>query len=385
MRVPLADLPTQYQGLKQEIDQAIQGVLEKGQFILGEELRQLEQKIAQYSSARYAVGVASGTDALILALQALDIGRGDEVITTPFTFIATAEAISRVGATPVFIDIDPRTYNLDAEKLAEYLRLRRSKGYKSYKSSKGSKVKAIIPVHLYGNPCDMDRILAVAKEYDLKVIEDAAQAIGATYKGRPIGSIGDVGCFSFFPSKNLGAFGDGGMLVTNDQAISDKVRILRVHGEASDKKYHHYPLVGTNSRLDNLQAAVLLVKLKKLELWIACRREIAQLYQAALKDIVVTPASESWAGHVYNLYVIRVGARRDQLNDFLQTKAIEVRVYYPRPVYLQDCYHNLGYQEGDFPQTEAACRESLALPIYPELTVEQIAYVIDSVQEFFDK
>ncbi|GAH65526.1 unnamed protein product, partial [marine sediment metagenome] len=244
MQIPLLDLKAQYSSIKEEIDKAIRDVLDSGQFILGKYVRELEEEAAGYANVKYGIGVASGTDALILALVSLGIGRGDEVITTPFTFIATAEAISRVGATPVFVDIEPRTYNIDPERIEQYLKQRA-------KESKSQRVKCILPVHLYGNPCDMDRILEIANKYGLKVIEDAAQAMGARYNGRSIGGVGDIGCFSFFPSKNLGGFGDGGMVVTDDKAIADKVRILRVHG--SSAKYCH-SLIGFNSRLDSLQA-----------------------------------------------------------------------------------------------------------------------------------
>ena len=370
MKIPLVDLKAQYYNLKQEIDSAIQSVLDRGRFILDKEVQTLEEDIASYSSAKYAIGVASGTDALTLALISLGIGAGDEVITTPFTFIATSEAISRVGARPVFVDIEPKTYNIDVNRLKEVCQQRAG----------SKKLRAILSVHLYGNPCDMDRILEIANKYGLKVIEDSAQAMGTKYKGRPIGVLGDIGCFSFFPTKNLGAFGDGGMVVTNDKLLADKIRILRVHG--SGIKYHH-SLIGFNSRLDNLQAAILLVKIKRLDEWIIRKREHARYYNEALKDKVVIPHTEDWAYHSYHLYIIRIKNRRDDLLNFLEKKGISSRVYYPIPLHLQDCYNGLGYKEGDFPEAELASKETLALPIYPELSEGQREYVVKAIREFF--
>jgi dTDP-4-amino-4,6-dideoxygalactose transaminase len=309
------------------------------------------------------VGVASGTDALILALKSLGIGYGDEVITTPFTFIATAEAISRVGAKPVFADIDRLTYNIDPAKIEEAITV---------------DTKAIIPVHLYGNPCDMARILRIARENRLKVIEDAAQAIAATFDGCKIGSLGNAGCFSFFPAKNLGAFGDGGMVITNDEEVAKKVRMLRVHG--GEIKYFQ-SAIGFNSRLDNLQAAILSVKLKKLDEWTESRRRIANRYNLAFKDIVKIPKEQNQGRHVYHLYIIGVGDKRDMLMNFLKEKGIESRVYYPLPLHLQECYRELGYKEGDFPNAECAARETMALPLFPELKLEEQDYVINMVKE----
>ena len=370
MQIPLVDLKAQYYTLKQEIDDAIQGVLDTGRFILDKEVQKLEEDVARYSDAKYAIGVASGTDALVLALTSLGIGRGDEVVTTPFTFIATAEAISRVGATPVFVDIEPKTYNVAPDRLEEICRQR----------AKSKKLRAILPVHLYGNPCEMDRILEIANKYDLKVVEDSAQAMGTKYNGRPIGALGDIGCFSFFPTKNLGAFGDGGMIVTNDKLLADRIKILRVHG--SRIKYQH-SLIGFNSRLDNLQAAILRVKIKRLDEWIIRKREHARYYNEALKDKVVIPHTEDWAYHSYHLYIIRIKNRRDGLLNFLEKKGISSRVYYPIPLHLQDCYRGLGYKEGDFPEAERASKETLALPIYPELSEGQREYVVKAIREFF--
>jgi dTDP-4-amino-4,6-dideoxygalactose transaminase len=370
MEIPLLDLKAQYSSIKEEIDKAIRDVLDKGQFILGRYVQKLEEEVARYSDVKYGIGVASGTDALILALTSLGIGRGDEIITTPFTFIATAEAISRVGARPVFVDIEPRTYNIAPDRLEEVCRQR----------ARSKKLRAILPVHLYGNPCEMNRILKIANKYKLKVIEDAAQAIGAKYKTHLVGGIGNIGCFSFFPSKNLGGFGDGGMVVTNDKTVADKVRILRVHG--SSAKYHH-SLIGFNSRLDSLQAAILSVKLKKLNEWIVRKRGHARFYNEELKDVVIIPYTEDWTYPVYQLYVIRIKDKRDSLLRFLQEKGIGSRVYYPVPLHLQKCYKDLGYKEGDFPEAESASRETLALPIYPELTEVQREYVVKAVREFF--
>jgi len=370
MQIPLLDLKAQYYSIKEEIDEAIRDVLDSGQFILGKYVQKLEEEVAGYANVKYGIGVASGTDALILTLASLGIGRGDEVITTPFTFIATAEAISRVGATPVFVDIEPKTYNIDPNGVEKVCQQR----------ARSKKLRAILPVHLYGNPCDMDRILEIANKYSLKVIEDAAQAMGARYNDRSIGGVGDVGCFSFFPSKNLGGFGDGGMVVTEDKAIADKVRILRVHG--SSAKYYH-SLIGFNSRLDSLQAAILSVKLKKLDEWIARKREHARFYNEGLKDVVVTPYTEDWAYHAYHLYIIRVKHKRDDLLKFLQEKGIGSRVYYPIPLHLQECYRGLGYKQGDFPEAELASKDTLALPIYPELTEAQREYVVKVIRAFF--
>ncbi len=370
MKIPLVDLKTQYYNLKEEIDRAIQSVLDSGQFILGKEVQGLEEAVARYSNARYAIGVASGTDALMLALTSLGIRAGDEVITTPFTFTATAEVILRVRATPVFVDIEPKTYNIDPDRLEEICRQR----------ARSKKLRAILPVHLYGNPCDMDRILEIANKYGLKVVEDGAQAMGTKYKGRPIGALGDIGCFSFFPTKNLGAFGDGGMVVTNDKFLADRLRILRVHG--SKIKYQH-SLIGFNSRLDNLQAAILLVKIKRLDEWIIRKREHARYYNEALKDKVVIPHAEDWAYHSYHLYIMRIKNRRDDLLNFLEKKGISSRVYYPIPLHLQDCYKGLDYKEGDFPETELASKETLALPIYPELSEGQREYAVKAIREFF--
>jgi dTDP-4-amino-4,6-dideoxygalactose transaminase len=338
-------------------------IAQNSRFILDKETEGFENDICKYCNVKFAIGVASGTDALILTLTVFDIRRGDEVITTPFTFIATAEAISRVGAKPVFVDIEPQTYNINPLKIEEAIT---------------PNTKAIIPVHLYGNPCDMDSILKIAKKHKLKVIEDAAQAIGSTYANRKIGTLGDTGCFSFFPSKNLGAFGDGGMVITDNKDITEKVRLLRVHGTAS--KYRH-SIIGFNSRLDNLQAAILSIKLRKLDEWNEKRRKAASRYNSALKDIVIIPQEQNKGKHVYHLYVIRVKQKkRDEFLNFLNENGVESRVYYPVPLHLQQCYKELGYKEGDFPEAENAVLTTLALPLFPEISSDQQKYVIDTVK-----
>ena len=374
MRVPLLDLKAQYKTIREEIKVAIDEVLESQNFILGEKVKELEETIAAYSGSKFAVGVASGSDALLLSLMALDVGFGDKVITTPYTFFATAGSISRLGAYPVFVDIEPETYNLSPEKLSEYLE----------KMTPKSKIKAIIPVHLFGQCADMDSILKIAQDNSIPVIEDAAQAIGSCYKGRKAGSMGEIGCFSFFPSKNLGGFGDGGMVITDNKDLSEKVRILRVHG--SKPKYHH-KVIGCNSRLDTLQAAVLLVKLKYLDKWTARRRENADYYQKRFQDndlteFITLPRVRKGNFHIYNQFVIRA-KKRDELRIFLSQQGIGTEIYYPIPLHLQECYRNLEYKEGDFPESEKAASETLALPIYPELTTLQQDYIVDKIREFY--
>lgn len=358
MKIPLLDLQAQYLSIKDEIDQAVLEVLIGSHFILGSKVKELEEKIAAYCGASYAVGVASGTDALILSMEALDIGEGDEVITTPFTFFATTESISRVGARPVFVDIDPKTFNLDVNLIEEKIT---------------EKTKAIIPVHLFGQPADMDAIMKLAQKYNLKVIEDACQAIGAEYKGKKIGSFGDTACFSFFPSKNLGGAGDGGMVVANDAQVFEKIRLLRQHG--SSKKYYH-TILGHNSRLDEIQAAMLLVKLKYLDLWNEKRRKNAYLYNELLKDTdVIMPYEIEDIKHVYHLYVIRA-KNRDSLAEKLKQNGIASGVYYPLPLHLQEVYRDLGYRPGDLPEGEKASLETLAFPLYPEMSEEKVRKVV---------
>jgi len=364
MNVPLLDLKAQYAGIKAEIRAEIDEVLASQRFILGPKVEALEQQIAAYSGTKAAVGVASGSDALLLALMALDVGPGDEVITTPYTFFATAGSISRLGATPVFVDINPRTYNVDPAGVVEKIT---------------DRTRAILPVHLFGQMADMDPIMEVAVKHGLKVVEDAAQSIGATYKGRKAGTIGDIGCFSFFPSKNLGGYGDGGMVVTNDEALAERIRVLRVHG--SKPKYYHQ-VVGVNSRLDALQAAVLSLKLKYLEGWSAARRQHAVFYDAAFSDGKAgIPYVEPFNVSIYNQYVVR-GEHRDGLMAHLKKQEIGCEIYYPVPLHLQACYKDLGYREGNFPESERAARETLAIPVYPELTEAQQGYVVSQIRAF---
>lgn len=359
--IPLLDLQAQYESIKDEIDNAVQEVLKSGQFILGPHLKALEEEIAAYCDTEYAVGVASGTDALHLSLLACSIGPGDEVITTPFTFIATAEAISQTGAIPIFVDVNPKTFNIDANQIEEKIT---------------PKTKAILPVHLYGQPADMDEILAIVRKYSLNVIEDCAQAIGAEYKGKPVGSFGETGCFSFFPSKNLGCYGDGGMVVTNNPEIAEKVRLLRTHG--SKQKYYH-SLLGFNSRLDEIQAAILRVKLKYLDEWNERRQKVAALYETLLKNSpATTPYLAPERKHVYHQYTIRT-VKRDELQEKLREAGVATAIYYPLPLHLQEVYNPLGYTEGSFPESECAAKEALSLPMYPELTEEQISKIASEI------
>jgi len=373
IKVPLLDLTRQYAAVQEEIDRAIRRVLASGRFILGPEVEAFERKIAAYCGVEHAIGVASGTDALLLSLRALGIGPGDKVIVPSFTFFATAGVVHNVGATPVFADIDPRTYNIDPEHVRELLRDARL----------AEEVKAIIPVHLYGQMADMDELMAIASEYDLYVIEDAAQAIGAEYKGKKAGTIGHLGCFSFFPTKNLGAYGDGGMVITDDEELAERVRMLRVHG-AKPKYYHHF--VGYNSRLDALQAAILRVKLAHLDSWTQARREIADRYDELLSGIdgLATPHRAPGRTHIFHQYTVRVlDGRRDALQEFLKDRGIGAQVYYPLPLHLQPCFRGLGYREGDLPESERASREVLSLPMFPELSEAEQEYVAQNVREFF--
>lgn len=349
---------------------AIARVVETQLFILGEEVASLEEEVAAYSECRYAVGCASGSDALLLALMAYNIGPGDEVLTVPYTFFATVAAISRLGATPVFVDIDADTFNMNVEAAVKALASR-------------PKIKAVIPVHLFGACADLDPIFIAAKARGIPVIEDAAQSIGSGYKGRRAGSLGDIGCFSFFPSKNLGAFGDGGMCTAADPAIANRLRALRIHG--SQKKYFH-DLVGVNSRLDALQAAVLRVKLRYLDAWSAGRQRNADTYRrlfAGHRTPVILPQARDYqTRHIYNQFVIRA-ERRDELQRYLKRAGIGTEIYYPLPLHLQRCFADLGYKQGDMPVSEQVAANSLALPIYPELTPEDLAYVVDNIRSFY--
>jgi dTDP-4-amino-4,6-dideoxygalactose transaminase len=364
MKVPLLDLRAQYASIKEEVNSAVAEVLESQVCILGPKVAELEQKVAAASGCRYGVGVSSGTDALLCCLMALDIGPEDEVITTPFTFFATAGSIARTGAKPVFVDIDPRTYNINPALI---------------EAAVTKRTKAIMPVHLYGQMCDMDPIMEVAARHGLYVIEDAAQSITAVYKGRKAGSMGTCGCFSFFPSKNLGAAGDGGMVVTNDQALHERLSMLRNHG-AKPKYFHKF--VGGNFRLDAMQAAIVGVKLSHLEAWCEARRRNAAYYNAKLAGTGVgTPFIAPECLSIYNQYVVRV-PRRGELIAHLKERGVGYEIYYPLPLHLQECFRDLGYREGDFPCSEAAAREVLALPIYPELSTEMQDYVIKLLTEF---
>jgi dTDP-4-amino-4,6-dideoxygalactose transaminase len=364
MRVPLLDLKTQYAAIKEDTLRAVADVLESQACIGGPRVAELEHQVAALSGARFGIGMSSGTDALLASLMALGIGPGDEVVTTPFTFFATAGCIVRAGATPIFVDIDPRTYNMDPALLEDAITPR---------------TKAIMPVHLYGQCCQMDPILTIADVHNLPVIEDAAQAIGATYKGRPAGSMGTLGCLSFYPTKNLGAAGDAGMVVTNDETLKEVLLVLRDHG--ARPKYFH-SIVGGNFRLDALQAAILLVKLPHLEAWSEARRRHAAFYDDAL---AATPVQLPWIDpacvSIFNQYVIRV-RHRDAMIAHLKAAGIGTEVYYPVPLHLQKCFEPLKYKEGSFPHSEAAAREVLALPIYPELTQAMLEYVADQVRAF---
>ena len=374
MQVPLLDLKAQYSTIKSEIEAAIAEVMESQHFILGPKVEQCEKAIAKYSTCEYAVGVTSGSDALLACLMVENIGPGDEVITTPYTFFATVGAISRLGATPVFVDIDPATYNIDTNQIAEKIT---------------SKTRAIIPVHLYGQMAEMDPIMELAEKHGLIVIEDAAQAIGSEYKGRRAGSIGHYGCFSFFPSKNLGAAGDGGMIVTNDAQRAEKLKVLRAHG--SKPKYHH-KVVGGNFRLDALQAAIVSAKLPHLDAWTAGRQKNAKLYDRLFAEADLAGNAERGTGsvvlpkvvmnrHIFNQYVIRV-SQRDQLQAYLKKREIGTEVYYPVPMHVQECFAYLGYKAGAFPESEGAAKETLALPIYPELAEAQLRHVVDCIRDF---
>jgi dTDP-4-amino-4,6-dideoxygalactose transaminase len=377
--IPLLDLKAQYAPIREEIRTAIDRVCDAQYFIGGLEVEALEKEVAQYSQAHFGIGVTSGTDALIVSLMTVDIKPGDEVITTPYSFFATAGCIDRLGAIPVFVDIDPLSYNIDPARIEAAIT---------------EKTRAIIPVHLYGQMADMDRLMDVARRHNLVVIEDAAQAIGSEYRGRRAGSIGDFGCFSFFPSKNLGGFGDGGMVVANDPALAHKAKLLRNHG--AEPKYYH-KLVGGNFRLDALQAAILRIKLQYLDGWTAGRQQNAARYRklftdanlvvegesAAGKNGIVLPAEERERRHIYNQFVIRTD-RRNAVMAKLKERKIGNEIYYPVPLHLQECFAELGYKPGDLPHAELAAQETIALPIYPELTEEMQAAVVAAVAAAYD-
>ena len=369
--VPLLDLKAQYAKIRHVIEPVIKEVVDSQYFILGAKVKELEEQVAEYSQVSYAIGVSSGTDALLVALMALDITAGDMVITSPYSFFATAGVISRLGATPVFVDIEEDTYNIDAKKI---------------ESAITPKTKAIIPVHLFGQMADMEPILQLAHKYNLYIIEDAAQAIGSEYKGqRRAGSLGHMGCFSFFPSKNLGAFGDAGMVVTNDGVLAQKLYQLRVHG--SEPKYYH-KIVGGNFRIDALQAAVLSIKLNYLEEWTHKRQENAADYMRLIKEVgldsvVSVPEVRAGYRHIFNQFILRV-PNRDDLLAYLKQKGVGCEIYYPVPLSNQECFAYLNYKPGDFPNAEKAAKETIAIPIYPELTMQQKKFVIDKIRQFYD-
>ena len=370
MKVPLLDLNEQNQTLRPEIEAALGRVLDTNGFILGTEVKALEEEVAAYCRTNYAIGCASGSDALLLALMALDVKPGDEVITTPYSFFATVSAVTRLGAVPVFVDIDPQTYNLDVAQI---------------ESKITERTKAIQPVHLYGQCADMAALREVAAKHGIPLVEDAAQAIGAEENGKRAGAMSEIGCFSFYPSKNLGGMGDGGMMTTDDEELAEKLFALRVHG-AKVKYYHKW--VGLNSRLDGFQGAVLRVKLPHLDDWSNKRKANADHYKelftdAGLTEQVVLPFERENVRHIYNQYVVRVPERRDGLREFLTANGVGTDIYYPVPLHVQECFEFLGYREGDLPESERASLETLALPIYPELKSEQQEYVVEKIGEYF--
>jgi len=383
--VPLLDLKAQFAQIRAEVMPAIDQVCASQHFILGEHVRALEEEVARYCAVSAGIGVSSGTDALLLALMALGIGAGDEVITSPFTFFATAGTIARTGARPIFCDIDPVTFNLSPAAVQTFIHEQCAEREGLINRATGGRIKALMPVHLYGQAADMDPLMAIARRHRLKVIEDAAQAIGTEYKnGVRAGSIGDVGCFSFFPSKNLGAFGDAGLCTTNDAELAESLRVLRVHG--GKPKYFH-AVVGGNFRIDELQAAVLRVKLKYLDGWTEGRQRNAAYYDAAFADAGLgeklrTPAAVPGYRHIFNQYVVRA-QNRDALRARLTERGIGSEIYYPVPLHLQKCFTYLNHHAGDFPQSERAAAETLALPIYPELNEAQLAYVVATIAEFY--
>lgn len=392
MNIPLIDLKAQYESLAEDLDKAALGVLSSANYIMGKTVTDFEKEFADFIGVKHAISVGNGTDALVLALKSMGIGEGDEVITTPFTFFATAETISAVGATPVFVDVDKETFNIDVTKIEEKIT---------------SKTKAIMPVHIFGQSADMDEINEIAKKHNLYVIEDACQAIGGKYRGRKIGTLGDVACFSFFPTKNLGCAGDGGMIVTDNDEIAIIARALRTHGSgengqkaynllnnieeeiktaegANDTvynplKYYNY-LIGYNTRLDAIQAAILSVKLKEIDSWNAKRREIVELYNEALQNSdLVTPVARDYNDHVYHMYILQ-SENREEVLAKLKEAGIATGVYYPVPLHLQKVYKNLGYKEGDMPVSEYLSHRTFAIPVYPELTKEQIDYIISKIK-----
>lgn len=393
MAIPLVNLKRQYEFLKEQYKNKVLEVLYSASYIMGKNVNQFEKEFSKYLGVKHSIAVASGTDALVISLEALGIGKGDEVITTPFTFFATAEAISNVGAKPVFVDVDLKTYNIDVEKIEEKIT---------------DKTKAIMPVHIFGQPCNMDKINEIAKKHNLKVIEDACQAAGAEYKGRKVGTLSDIGCFSFFPTKNLSCAGDGGVIVTNDDNLATVCRALRSHGSGENgkkaynilnnvenednmksdidsiynpSKYYNY-LIGHNSRLDEIQAAILTVKLPFLDMWNDRRREIAKFYNENLLNTdLITPFEAEDVKHVYHLYVLQSDSR-SRLIEYLKDEGISTGIYYPVPLHLQKAYLDLGYKEGDLPNSEYLSKRTFAIPIFPELIDEEIDYIVSKLQKF---
>lgn len=365
MRIPMTDLQMQYQSIKGDIDSAIARVMRESGFVLGKDVGMLEEEIARYFGTKFAVGVNSGTDALVIGLVALGIGHGDEVITTPFTFIATAEAISRVGAKPVFCDIEYDTFNIDPEKIEQAIT---------------KNTKAILPVHLYGMPCTMEKILSLAKKYSLLVVEDCAQSFGSVYRDRKVGTFGECGCLSFFPAKTLGCYGDGGMLITDNEEVARKTNVLRNHGSSGKYLYERH---GFNSRLDTIQAAVLRVKLKYIDSWIEKRIQNAHTYNELLADVpnVILPKDPFSGKHSFNYYNLRIKQKRDKIQSHLQSKGIATAIYYPVCLHLQAVYKELEGSKGSFPVAEQAQEESLALPMYPELSFPQIQEIVQTIKE----
>ncbi|MGG1572312.1 DegT/DnrJ/EryC1/StrS family aminotransferase [Fictibacillus sp. NRS-1165] len=370
MKVPMLDLSEQYQTLKEEIFASLEEIMSGSRFILGDNVKKLEKDVADYSAAKYGVGVANGSDALHISLLGCGVKQGDEVIVPSFTFFATAGAVARAGAVPVFVDIDPKTYNIDPAKI---------------EAAVTEKTKAIIPVHLYGQMADMEPIAEIAKKHNLAIIEDAAQAIGSKYKGKNVGELGTTATYSFFPTKNLGGYGDGGMIITNDEDIAETMRVIRVHG--SKPKYYHH-ILGYNSRLDELQAGILNVKFPHLNTWSEARREKAAVYTELLNeklgDLVVTPFVEEHNYHVFHQYTIQV-PDRSGLQEFLKEQGIGSMIYYPKPLHLQPVFKELGYKEGDLPETEKAAERVLSLPMFPELKREQQEYVVEQIAAYFSK
>jgi UDP-2-acetamido-2-deoxy-ribo-hexuluronate aminotransferase len=363
---PMLDIKAQHEPIKEEIKTALKEILDSGRFILGKNVNSLESEISSYLGAKHAVGLASGTDALYLSLRALDIKQGDEVITAPFSFIATAEAIAYVGAKPVFVDIDNDTLNMDMAKLEEKIT---------------PNTRAIIIVHLFGLPADMNELTALAKKYNLKIIEDCAQAFGAKYRESHVGSMGDCGCFSFYPSKNLGAYGDGGMLTTNNPEINEKVRVLRNHGTVGAYKHD---FIGYNSRLDEIQAAILRIKLKHIDDYNGRRQHIAEIYSSILQDAVKCPATKADRTHVYHQYTIR-SSERTRIAQTLKENSVSSVIYYPLPMHLQEAFRFLGHKEGDFPESEAAAKEVISIPIYPELSIDTAKFIAETILETIKK